>query len=134
MPPLPEGLGGYVALEAWRSETGLSLKYMGPDGLVYSSADWTDEIDEDLPIPDAVSLVVVNPDITGREPWAGRAERARRIPVLHAPDYWRLRNESLAAIVPDSGKEAIRVSLGNEEVLLYFDNEGRFQSVMGEPP
>jgi cardiolipin synthase len=107
---------------------------MGPDGLVYSSADWADEIDVNIPIPDAVSLVVVNPDVTGREPWAGRAERARRIPVLHAPDYWRLRNESLAAIVPDSGKEAIRVSLGNEEVLLYFDNEGRFQSVMGEPP
>jgi cardiolipin synthase len=131
---LPEGLGGYVALEAWRSETGLSLKYMGPDGLVYSSADWTDEIDEDLPIPDAVSLVVVNPDLTGREPWAGRAEKARRIPVLHAPDYWRLRNGLLAAIVPDSGTEAIRVSLRNEDIILYFDSEGRFQSVMGEPP
>jgi len=134
VPPLPEGFGGYIALEAWRSETGLSLKYMGPDGLVYSSVDWSDEIDENIPIPDAVSLVVANPDLTRREPWVGRAKTARRVPVLHAPDYWRYRNELLAAIVPNSGTEAIRVTLGNEDVILYFDSEGRFQSVMGAPP
>ena len=40
----------------------------------------------------------------------------------------------LAAIVPNSGTEAIRVTLGNEDIILYFDSEGRFQSVMGEPP
>jgi cardiolipin synthase len=131
---LPEGFGGYIALEAWRSETGLSLKYVGPDGLVYSSADWAGEIDENIPIPDGVSLVVVNPDLTGREPWVGRAETARRVPVLQARDYWRLRNELLAAIVPNSGTEAITVALGDEEIILYFDGDGRFQSIIGEPP
>ena len=131
---MPEGFGGHIALEAWRGETDLSLKYMGPDGLVYSSADWADEVGEDVPMPDAVSVVVVNPDQTGREPWAGRAEKARRIPVLHAPHYWRLRNELLAAMVPDSGTEAIRVALGSEDIILYYNSAGRFQSVMGEPP
>ena len=32
---MPEGFGGHIALEAWRGETDLSLKYMGPDGLVF---------------------------------------------------------------------------------------------------
>ncbi len=47
MPPLPEGLGGYIALGAWRGDTTLNLKYMGPDGLVYSLADWQDELARD---------------------------------------------------------------------------------------
>jgi cardiolipin synthase len=133
-PPLPEGLGGAAVLEAWRDETSLSLKYMGPEGLVYSLADWSDELARGTALPETVSLVVVNPDQTGREPWGGRTGAARSIPVVHASEYMRFRNTLLAEIVPRGGREAVTVTLGRQEIALYFDEEDRFQSVMGELP
>jgi cardiolipin synthase len=133
-PPLPEGLGGYIALEAWRGESSLNLKYMGPDGLVYSLADWQDERLESTKLPDAVSLLVLNPDETSRTPWSGRPESAQPIPVLHASDYWRFRNSVLSTMVPSGGQEAVVVELGEEEVALYFEPDGRFRSLIGPPP
>jgi cardiolipin synthase len=133
-PPMPEGFGGYVALEAWRGESSLNIKYMGPDGLVYSLADWRDELAEGASLPDAVSVVVVNPDETGREPWPKRPRSARRLAVLHATEYFRFRNSLISDMVPQNGRDAIVVSLGNEEVALFFDSKGRFQSVLGAPP
>ena len=133
-PALPEGFGGYMALEAWRGESTLNLKYMGPDGLVYSLADWRDELMEDADLPDAVSVLVVNPDQTGRDPWPGRPAASRPLTVLHATEYWRFRNAVLSAMVPRGGGECVVVELGDVEVALYFDAGGRFNSVMGELP
>jgi cardiolipin synthase len=134
MPPMPEGFGGYMALEAWRGETSLSFKYMGPNGLVYTLADWADELEHGATLPESVSIVVLNPSDTGRSPWPGRPESARRIPVLHAVDYWRFRDAVLSAIVPRNDREAVVVELDNEEIALFFDAEGRFHSVLGSPP
>jgi len=133
VPPLPEGFGGHLALEAWRGETSLHLKYTGPDGLIFALAQWGDQIAGDPPLAmDSVSLVVIDPDETGRLPWPGRPESARPLPVLHASQFQRFRDRVLSERVPRDGREAIVVALGDEKIALYFDPEGRFHSVPEE--
>ena len=132
-PPPPEGLGGHVALEAWRGETSLHLKYSGPDGLVFARAEWGDQIIADPEAAlDSVSLVLIDPDETSRLPWPGRPETARPLPVLDASRFQRFRDRVLLERVPRSGRDAIVVGLGDQKIALYFDLDGRFRSVPEE--
>ena len=117
-PPLPEGLGGHTALEAWREGTHLYLKYTGPDGLVYSSTGRPEEVSKTTD----VTLVVLTPATTGREPWHGRGETAQRIPVLHASDYRRFRSDSDRLAGSPGGLRRYKVIEGKkrDEIFVIF--------------
>jgi len=133
-PTLPDGFGGQVALEAWRSDTSLQIKYIGPNGLMYSFADWRGEVAVDASLPDAVSVAVIDPDVTGRNPWTRPPGTVRPLPILPASEYRRFRNRLLTTMVPTTGTEAITVALGDQDITLYFDSQGHFHSTFSELP
>lgn len=135
LPPLPEGLGGHLALESWRGESSLYIKYTGPDGLIHATADWSDQIVAQAPPIEAVSLVVVEPGTVERASWRVQDDSLRPIPILHASDFARFRDRVVEGRVPTNGRSAIAVDMGHDfDVALFFDQQGHFRTVQGALP
>jgi hypothetical protein len=101
---------------------------------MYSFADWRGEMAVDASLPDAVSVAVIDPDVTGRNPWTRPAGTIRPLPILPASEYRRFRNRLLTTMVPTTGTEAITVALGDQDITLYFDSQGQFHSTFSELP
>jgi cardiolipin synthase len=84
--------------------------------------------------PNAVALAVVGPMYIGREPWPQKHQPVKKLVVLPSSEYRRFRDRLLSKMVPSNGRDAIQVSVGDEQISLYFDSAGQFHSVVGELP
>jgi cardiolipin synthase len=123
----------YTALEATRDGSKLQLKYLGPDGLAYSLADWTGELDTGVPGADGVvSLLVMNPAETTRAPALDNGQGIR-LPVLSSADYHRVRAAVLKPILPEKPLTGVVVDISGTEIVLWHDGDGVFQSSSQAP-
>lgn len=133
-PPLPEGFGGNIALEAWRSGAELHVKYMGPDGLFYSSSSTEIDLTAQPDEPPGVDLFIVSPQTTERTRWLFDEQTAAKLVILPASEYRKLRERLLSDVVPKNVGEAITIAIGEQRVALFYDDAGRFHSILEEPP
>jgi len=124
----------YTAVDARIDETGLQIRCLSREGILYSTSMSPESLRTGVAVPeDSLAVFVLTPTSTGREPPGGRLS-GQRLPLLGPEEYRSLRDAVIRAAVPDDGKSAVVVTIGEHDVALYFDADGVFHSLIGEPP
>jgi cardiolipin synthase len=119
-----------VALESYRGEGQLFVKYRSDDRILYTAGSWGDRLElsesdatENRAIPSLLPM-----QFHQEEPWESLPADATSIPILSIDQWQVVRDRMLRAAVPPDGTGLV-VDFEHMEFFLYYDPAGQFHAM-----
>lgn len=119
-----------VALESYRGEGQLFVKYRSGDEILYTAGSWGDRLElSDSQAPENRAIPSLLPMLFHQEePWESLPADATSIPVLGIDQWQMVRDRMLRAAVPPDGTGLV-VDFEHMEYFLYYDPAGEFRAM-----
>ena len=119
-----------VALESYRGEGQLFVKYRSGDRILYTAGSWRDRLElsefqatEKRAIPSLLPM-----QFHQEEPWESLPADAASILILSIDQWQMVRDRMLRAAVPPDGTGLV-VDFEHTEFFLYYDPSGQFHAM-----
>jgi len=119
-----------IALESYRGDAKLFVKYRYGDQILYSGGDWQDRLElSDEPVSaNYASPSMVPMQFRQQERWESLPDDATPVPILGVEQWQLLRDRMLRAAVPADGTGLV-VDFEFMQYFLYYDPAGQFRAM-----